>query len=283
MRFEERCLAEVGHAVRRQGYTAEGRDVFNLEAEVRGVERPDEIVVVGAHYDSRCGMKRMRSTRREPGLPGTPGANDNASGIAGVNEFARRFAGTRPKRTLRMVAFVNEEHPFFQTPLMGSWVYARECRRKNENIVGMISLETMGFFSDEPGSQSYPFPYSLTMPDVGNFIAFLSDRRSAPWRDEIAAHFTRLTDFPLRAVGVPALVKRIGWSDDWGFWQEGYRGFSVTDTAFLRYKHYHATDDTPEKLDYGKMATVLDAVIRAVAIVVGADLPKPSGQGGSEG
>ena len=151
---------------------------------------------------------------------------------------------------------------------MGSWVYARECRKRNERIVGMISLETIGFFSDEPDSQTYPFPYNIVMPKIGNFIAFLSDLRSRAWRESVVAQFRRATDFPLQTIGVPALVKRIGWSDDWAFWQEGYPGLSVTDTAFLRYKHYHTVDDTPEKLDYAKMAIVLEALMRAVSVIV---------------
>ncbi len=267
-RYEEETLAALGFRVQRQGYQAEGCEVFNLSAEIPGVERPEEIVIIGAHYDTRCGMRRMRSTQRVPGLPGTPGANDNASGIAGVNAFARHFAGARPARTLRFVAFANEEHPFFQTPLMGSWVYARECRRRNERIIGMISLETMGFFSDAPGSQTYPFPYNLVLPKTGNFITFLSNLRSRAWREQVRAQFRQATGFPSQAMAVPALVRRIGWSDDWAFWQEGYPAFSVTDTAFLRYKHYHAVDDTPEKLDYAKMATILEALMCAVAGIV---------------
>ncbi len=265
--FEEETLAALGYRVHRQGYVVEGRNVCNLAVEIPGRERSDEIIVIGAHYDTRCGMRRMRSTRRIPNLPGTPGANDNASGVAGVNAFARHFAGARPARTLRLVAFVNEEHPFFQTPLMGSWVYARECRRKRERMVGMISLETLGFFSDRPNSQMYPFPYGIGLPRVGNFIAFLSDSRSRSWRESVVSQFRRATDFPSRALGVPTWIKRIGWSDDWAFWQEGYPAFSVTDTAFLRYRHYHTVDDTPDKLDYAKMAVVLKALMRAVSVI----------------
>ncbi len=266
-RYEEETLVALGYPVRRQGFLAEGREVFNIVAELPGRERPDEIVIVGAHYDTRCGMRRMRSTRRVPGLPGTPGANDNASGIAGVNALARHFATSSPARTLRFVAFVNEEHPFFQTPLMGSWVYARECRKRNERIAGMISLDTIGCFSDDPHSQHYPFPYNLFMPGTANFIGFVSNRRSRAWRESLAAEFRRATDFPLQTAGVPALVKRIGWSDDWAFWQEGYPALTVTDTAYLRSRRYHALDDTPEKLDYVKMAIVLEALIHAVSAI----------------
>ena len=151
-------LTQTGYDVRRQEFQAVAggglvsreaatvRSCQNLEVEIRGRSRPNEIVVVGAHYDS---------------APGTPGANDNATGTAALLELASSFADRTTGRTLRLVFFVNEEPPYFQTPSMGSWVYAQRCRERGERITAMLSLETMGYFSDEPGSQKYPFPIGL--------------------------------------------------------------------------------------------------------------------------
>jgi Zn-dependent M28 family amino/carboxypeptidase len=253
-------FAEMGFPCGRQEYAAEGVPVFNFDTEVRGKSRPEEIIVVGAHYDTRCGMKTQRGTERAPGQPGTPGANDNGSGIAGVLEVARQLFGAQLDRTVRFVAFANEEHPFFQTRLMGSWVYAMRCRARGEKVVGMLSLETLGFYTDAPRSQRYPFPFNLFCPSTGNFAAFLSNLASRPFMRRVVDLFRKQTDFPALGVSVPAVIKRIGWSDDWGFWQEGYPALSVTDTAWLRYVHYHMLEDTPEKLDYARMAVVTDAV-----------------------
>jgi len=192
-------LTTLGFECRRQEYEAEGVTVANLEAEIAGGAKRAEIIVVGAHYDSRCGMRGPRGTARIPGLPGTPGANDNASGIAGVLEIGRMLAGERPERTVRLVAFVNEEHPFFQTPLMGSWVYARRCRERGEQVAAMISLETLGCYADAPGTQRYPFPFGLFLPSTGNYIALLSNLRSRRMARTVLAGFRRHTAFPARA------------------------------------------------------------------------------------
>ena len=257
-------FASAGLEVHREPYTAEGRQVANIFVDIPGSISPGEIIVVGAHYDSRCGMKARRSTKRVAGTPGTPGANDNASGIAGTLALARSFAGDRLAKTIRLIAFVNEEHPFFQTPLMGSWVHARGCRKRGENIAGMISLENFGFYSHEPRSQTAPFPLSLFVPGVGDFVAFLSNRRSRAWVKKFESRFKAACAFPSRTFMVPELIKRFGWSDDWAFWQEGFPGFSVTDTAFLRYRHYHTVEDTPDKLNYQAMAEIMKGVEAAL-------------------
>lgn len=268
--FIESELGANGYAVARQGYSCEGREVYNLEAELPGTDRPDEVLIVGAHYDSRCGMTSTRGGKRVDGEPGTPGANDNASGIASVLALARAFANRPQPRTLRFVAFVNEEPPFFQTPLMGSWVYARRCRQRQEKLLGLITPETLGCYLDADNSQRYPFPYSmLGYPSVGNFIAFLSNRKSRPLLNRVHESFQRHTDFPCQAVAIPTLFRRIGWSDDWSFWQEGYHALAVTDTAYLRYPYYHTVEDTPEKLNYEQFAVVVDALGRVVEDLVG--------------
>jgi len=249
--YIETRLARSGGRVRCEHYQAEGQMVRNIEAEFRGTEDPDCILVIGAHYDTRCGMQHSRSTVRMDGVPGTPGANDNASAVAGLLEIARTLAGRAWPVTVRVVAFANEEHPFFQTHLMGSRVYAGACRQRHDNIAGMIALDDIGYFTDQPGTQKYFFPYNLFYPSTGSFLAFLTS-------------FRQCSDFPALGCVVPAVIPRIGWSDDWAFWQEGYRAMALTDTAFLRYPHYHTMEDTPDKLDYSKMAAIVSGLTAAL-------------------
>jgi hypothetical protein len=240
----------AGYEVDRQVYTVEGVACANLAAEIRGVSRPAEIVVVGAHYDS---------------VVGTPGANDNASGVAAVLALARRLATSRPGRTLRFAAFANEEPPYFQTDQMGSRVYARRCRERNERIVAMLSLETIGCYSDEPGSQQYPPPFNLFYPSTGDFIAAVGNYRSATLVREVVEHFRRYEPFPCEGAAIPSLVAAVGFSDHWSFWQEGYPALMVTDTAMFRYPHYHEPSDTVDKVDFDRTARVVRGLGRAVA------------------
>ncbi len=149
MQFIEDAAAQAGYEVERQTYEAAGKQAVNLAVEIPGSSRADEIVVIGSHYDS---------------VPGCPAANDNATGVAATLALARAFANRSPQRTLRFVWFVNEEPPYFQSARMGSWVYAKACRNRGENVVAMISLETIGYYSDAPNSQHYPFPFGLLYP-----------------------------------------------------------------------------------------------------------------------
>ncbi len=253
--FIEKSLREAGYEqVERQGYDVKGRNCDNLDVELPGSEHADEIVVVGAHYDS---------------VVGTPGANDNGSGVAAVLALARRFATRKCQRTLRFVGWVNEESPYFQSDTMGSLVYARRCRQRKEKIVAAISLETIGYFSDKEGSQKYPPPLSLLFPSEGNFIGFVSDVASRPLLDEFVASFRRQAKFPSEKAALHSNIPGVGWSDQWSFWQEGYPGMMVTDTAPYRYPHYHKPTDTPDKLDYHRLARVVDGLDAALAELVG--------------
>jgi hypothetical protein len=248
--YIEAELAAAGHAPRRQEYDVAGSVCWNIEVEIAGSRRPDEIVVIGAHYDS---------------VPYSPAANDNGSGIAAMLSLARRFAAAPQDRTLRFLAFVNEELPYAHTPLMGSWVYARRCRERSDCIASMISLETIGYYSDERHSQHYPPPVGLFYPAVGNFIAFVGNTRYGDLVRRAIGAFRRVERFPSQGGAMPESMSHIGRSDHWSFWQEGYPALMVTDTANFRYPYYHTPDDTPEKLDYGRMARVvrgLDGVVR---------------------
>jgi len=247
-------LTAAGYTPRRQTFELAKLPLSNVEAVLQGTTHGAEIVVVGAHYDT---------------VVGCPGANDNATGVAAVLELAQRFSGRRQPRTIRFVAFVNEEPPFFQTEHMGSAVYANALRSGDERVAGMLSLETMGYYSEERGSQRYPAPMATIYPDVGNFIGFVADVASARllWRARRA--FKRRTSFPLQSATVPAAIPGVGWSDHWAFWQAGYPAMMVTDTAPYRYPWYHTADDTPEKVDCDRLAHVVDgleAVIEAIAV-----------------
>jgi Peptidase family M28 len=203
--FIEASLTGAGLTPRRISYELRGRACHNIEVEIPGT-RP-EILVVGAHYDS---------------VSGCPGANDNGSGIAALLALARRFAGKPSGQTLRFVAFVNEEPPYFQTEEMGSLVYAKRCQERGDRIVGMISLETIAYFSDAPGSQKYPSPgLRLFYPSKGNFIGFAGDTRSRSLLRATVSAFRKTGKLPCEGAALPAAISGIGWSDHWAFWQCG--------------------------------------------------------------
>ena len=246
-------LAGTGYETRLQPYEVAGKICANIEAELRGRERPDDIIVIGAHYDS---------------VQGSPGANDNASGVAATLALARAFAETRPARTLRFVSFANEEPPFFQTEHMGSRVYAMRSRERGENIVLMLSLETIGYYSDEPGSQHLLFPLNLIYPSVGNFIAFVSNVENGFLVRQLVRSFRQQAQFPSEGGALWDLIPGVGWSDHWAFWKEGFPAVMVTDTAPFRYPAYHSHADRPELVHYDRMARVvsgLQAVIVEMA------------------
>ena len=246
-------LAGAGYEVHRQPYEVAGKICENVEAEVRGGKRPDDIIVIGAHYDS---------------VQGSPGANDNASGVAATLALARAFVHTAPARTLRFVAFANEEPPLFQTEHMGSRVYARRSRERHETIALMLSLETIGYYSDEPGSQHLLFPLNLIYPSIGNFIAFVSNVENGPLVQQLVGSFRQQAQFPSEGGALWDVVPGIGWSDHWAFWKEGFPAVMVTDTAPFRYPAYHSPADRPELVQYEQMARVvsgLQAVIVEIA------------------
>jgi Zn-dependent M28 family amino/carboxypeptidase len=247
-------LAAIGYEVARQTYAAKGVDCSNVEATAEGGERAREMVVVGAHYDT---------------VPGSPGADDNASAVAGLIEIARALWHSGLARTVKLVAFVNEEPPFFYWGDMGSRRYARAARARGDGIRVMPSLEMLGCFSDAAGSQAYPPLFRFFYPDAGNFIAFVSNLGSRRALAEVFDAFKASTDFPAERLACPAFVPGVSWSDQLSFWREGYAAVMVTDTAFYRYAHYHRPTDTPDRLDFARMARVVDGLSKAVARLAG--------------
>ena len=248
--YIEHSLGEAGLRIRREPYDANGRRCENIEAEITGTNA-SEIFVIGAHYDS---------------VFGSPGANDNGTGVAALLALARRFAEVQPPITLRFVAFPNEEPGHFQTELMGSWVYARGCRTRGDRIRGMISLETVGYFSNEPNSQQYPVPgLGLIYPTTGNFIAFVGNVASGSLVRQTIGSFRQHASLPSQGAALPGNVPGIGWSDHWSFWQHGYTAMMITDTAPFRYPHYHQATDTPDKIDFDSMTRLVAALQFVIA------------------
>lgn len=235
----------------------EGRSVLNLFVEWPGRREPALFLVVGAHYDT---------------VPGTPGANDNATGIAALLEIAAAMKTVEPDIGLRLVAFVNEEPPFFQTERMGSVHHAQMARARGEQLVGMFTLETLGFYTSESGSQSFPSPLlRLLYPSRGNFLAMVGDFRSAGLlRDGLAA-FRQNSDFPTEGLAAPASLPGVGWSDHWSFWQQDYPAVMLTDTALFRYPHYHTDADTPDRLAMDEYTRVADGVVRMIRTMIFTD------------
>ena len=251
--FIESTLEEEGYVVTRLPYESAGAKVENLEAVLVGGDLANEIVVVGAHYDT---------------ADYGPGADDNASGVAAMLEIARAFAGTKPSRTIRFVAFANEEPPFFWHETMGSLVYAKACRARNDAIVAMLSLETLGYYRAEAGSQKYPPVVSWFYPNRGDFVAFVGNLGSRGLVRDAIGSFRGAAAFPSEGAAMPSFVAGVGWSDHWSFWQTGYAAVMVTDTAPFRNPNYHRMSDTPDTLDYPRLARVtagLVGVTRALA------------------
>lgn len=253
-------LAALGYTVAAQSYRTHGEDCSNLEVSIQGSARPTQIILVGAHYDT---------------VQGSPGADDNASGVAGLIELARLLRGRPLARTVKLVAFVNEEAPFFYFGEMGSRVYAREARRRGDDIRLMLSLEMLGCYSDAPGSQGYPPLLRWFYPNRGNFIGFVSNLGSRRGLREVVDAFKAHSDFPAEHLAAPSLVPGIAWSDHLSFWRAGYRALMVTDTAFYRYAHYHRASDTPEKVCYPEMARVVGGLAGTIAA-----LGSEAGRGG---
>jgi Zn-dependent M28 family amino/carboxypeptidase len=252
-RYISAQFSSGGYAPDWQTFDVAKIPVSNIEATLTGVAHAAEIVVIGAHYDT---------------VPGCPGANDNGTGVASVLELAQRFSDRPQPRTVRFVAFVNEEPPFFHTEHMGSVVYANAAKSRGDRITAMLALETMGYYSDEKGSQQYPAEIAAHYPDVGDFIGFVANSASERLVSQSQQAFEQRTRFPLQALAAPDEVPGVGWSDHWAFWQAGYPAMMVTDTAPFRYPWYHTAEDTPDKVDYEKLAQVVDgleAVIESLA------------------
>ena len=248
------ALKGYGYEVSVQAYSVQEKTFENIYVVRKGAVLPEKILVVGAHYDT---------------VPGTPGADDNASGVAGLLELARLFADEQPGKTLHFVAFALEEPPFFRTKQMGSYVYAKKLNAERSDVEGMICLESIGFFRDAPESQLFPLPFlRFFYPTTGNYITFVSDFHSKGFLNRAKNAFRQGSSLPVESLSSFALIPGIDFSDHRSFWKFGYEAIMVTDTAFYRNPNYHGIGDIPSTLDYERLADVvvgLKASIRELA------------------
>ena len=248
--FIEDSFSRAGLRTRRDSYEMRRTSRVTISRQKFRGTRP-EIIVIGAHYDS---------------VFGSPGANDNGSGMAATLALGAAVRHAQnPKQTLRFVAFVNEEPPYFLSGEMGSQVYARRCKERGDKISAMISLETIGYFSDAPHSQTYPSPgLGVFYPNVGNFIGFVSNVKSRALLRRVIALFRKHAKIPSEGASLPAFIPGVSWSDQWSFWQHGYPAIMVTDTAPFRYPYYHSSNDTPDKLDYDRFTLVVSGMEKVI-------------------
>lgn len=243
--FLKQQLEAIGFEVHEHSFPTKGSLTPNLEVTVRGTTLPSEIIVVGAHYDT---------TQR------SPGADDNASGCAAILALARAFKDNPQPRTIRFVLFPNEELPTGGTAEMGSWIYAKKARAEKDNIIAMLSLEMLGYYTDAPNSQKYPAPLSSFYPTTGNFIAFVSNYDNRALVKQCVAAFRAAAKFPSEGAALPNFIRDVGRSDHYGFGKEGYHALMVTDTANFRNPNYHTAKDTPDTIDYDRMARVVEGL-----------------------
>lgn len=252
--YIEGKFRSYGCNVKRQPFACQGNTYYNIICEIKGTKSSkDGILVIGSHYDT---------------VIGTPGADDNASGVAGLLELIRLTAAKPLQRTVRFVAFSLEEPPFFMTKNMGSYVYAKSLKTEGIKVYGMISLEMLGYYSDRRGSQYYPFPiFKWFYPDKGNFIAFVGNLSSRAFTNKIKKSFRSVSTLPVESLSGVSLIPGVNFSDHWSFWKFGYPAFMITDTAFYRNPNYHAPGDTAETLDYGRMSELVTGLYKALGNV----------------
>jgi hypothetical protein len=234
-------------------FTASGGSyrIFSGSVNCQASER----IIVGAHYDV-CGN--------------TPGADDNASAVAGLIELARLFSLLKPELKYRLdfVVFPLEEPPFFETDFMGSFIHARNMRDYKIDVKLMICLEMIGFFSDKAGSQKYPFSMMpLLYPDRGNFIALVGSLGEVSFVRRMKGVMNANSSVPVYSLNAPSFIPAISLSDHVNYWKFGFDAIMVTDTAYFRNPHYHKLSDTPETLDYNRMAEVIRALYLAILAI----------------
>lgn len=248
--FIRKNFSSLGYTVDDHEFDADGVTMENIVAELGSATHSDEgIIVIGAHYDT---------------VYGSPGADDNASGVAVMLELARLLADHKPKRRVRFIAFANEEHLEGGKEEMGSYRYAALCSDRSEDVVAMLSLEMLGFYSDDDGSQKYPEPFNKFYPNKGNFIGFVGNVASAPLVRRCLNVFRRKAKIGSQGVAAPDFIKHAGRSDHWGFWAFGYPALMVTDTADFRASHYHTAGDTIDKVDFERMTLVTYGLLDVV-------------------
>lgn len=249
-------LEGAGYTLDRQGYEVDGVTAQNLGVEITGSKLPDEIVVVGAHYDSASG---------------SPGAND-ATGSAAILALARQFRSTHPERSVRFVVFGTGRAPYYGTEQMGSLVYAKRSRVRGEKLAGVIGVGSIGCYSDAPRSQRTPGGDPDAFSDVGDFVAVFGDTTSKSLANRVVSTFMQQVPFTARPAALGSTDPDHGEStaqDAWAFWRVGYQAVSMSDTGPLRYAHDHAREDTPNHLNFRRMARVVVGISGVIADLAG--------------
>ena len=239
-RYIESIFESYGYPVQRQTFSCYGKAVSNLIVEKTGTDK--EVVIIGAHYDT---------------VPGSPGADDNASAVAGLLELARLNQEASNRKTLVFSALVNEEPPCFGSPDMGSMVYAKHLKEQRVPVEVMVSLEMIGYFSEER-IQTYPLPgMGLVYPKTGNYIGVVGNLHSSKYVCFFKKGIRKHSSINARSLTAPEFFGGIYLSDNYSFWHHGYTAVMVTDTSFFRNRHYHQATDTIDTLDFDRMAEVI--------------------------
>ena len=241
------CLEGLGFIPDLQTYTYEGREYSNVIVSIKGGARPEETVIIGAHYDT---------------VYDTPGADDNASAVAVLLEMCRILENFSPERTLKLIFFVFEEPPLFRSEHMGSYVYAKEAKARNETITAMISLEMLGYYSDKKGGQTFPLPLmSLMYSTTPDFIAVVGNLQSRSLVEKVRNAIRESSGIPVETLSTVSFVPGVDFSDHRSFWKMGYPAVMITDTAFYRNPNYHTETDTIDTLNFDKMADLLKGLV----------------------
>lgn len=242
--YIQKSFEDAGAEVSSQPVVVDGRRYRNVIAKFGPATGP--VLVIGAHYDTQGD---------------TPGADDNASGVAGLLELARLLGRSQPHRAIELVAYTLEESPHFRTADMGSARHAKSMKQANRKVELMLSLEMIGYFSDVTGSQRFPFPaISRLYPDRGNFIALVGKLSDFGLMRKTKAAMAGATPLPVHSINAPTTLEGVDFSDHLNYWNEGMPAIMVTDTAFMRNPNYHGRGDTFDTLDYGRMAMVVQGV-----------------------
>ncbi len=233
-----------------QKYQAGGKEYKNILATFGDVSK--ERIVVGAHYDV-CGEG--------------PGADDNASAVAGLLEIGRLLNQLGPTLNcgVELVAYTLEEPPYFATSHMGSAVHAHSLATAKAKVKAMICLEMIGYFSDEPYSQHFPFgPMKYFYPSTGNFITVVGKLSQRSFLQRFAKFMRQASNIDVQVFAAPAIMPAIGLSDHRNYWAQGYQAIMINDTSFFRNPHYHRKSDTIQTLNFEKMAEVIKGVYWAI-------------------
>ena len=256
--YIERIWVEQGYDVSKHVYETHDQQCANLEVTRRGDRYPERLLLIGAHYDS---------------VRGAPGANDNASSVAALLEISRLFQQQHPAISVRFVAFVNEEPPFFMRSDQGSMVYARMVKARGDDIVLMVSMDCIGCYSEQPGCQRYPPFFGFFYPSQANYLAVVSNLASRRSMRMFVDQFRAASDFPLEHLATTSFIPGVSWSDHRSFWKQGYQALLVSDSAFYRYRHYHRSSVTPDKISYPMFTRAVVGLHKAFAQLATSDWP----------